>query len=70
MRVDLHRGIDGHHVVVTGDQAGIVGIGRGMKLEDGIVVDKLEQPPLVPSANPRMILRGLKFLRAPVTTPA
>ena len=43
-QIDLHRGIDGHHLVVAGDQSGVVGIGGGVKLKNGIVFDKLEQP--------------------------
>ena len=42
-QIDLHCGVDRHHIVIAGDESGIVGVGRGMKLEDGIVVDKLKQ---------------------------
>src|ERR1035441_4967246 len=42
-QVDLQSRINGHHVVVTGNERGIVGIGGGMKLENRIVVDEVEQ---------------------------
>ena len=41
--VDLERGIDGHHFIVSGDDVGIVGVAAGMKFEHGIVVHEVEQ---------------------------
>ena len=41
-KIDLQRRIDGDHVVVAGDQAGIVDIGGRMEFEDRIVVDEIE----------------------------
>ena len=40
-----------------------------MKFEDRIVVHEFEKTLRAQIANPTMILRGLKFLRAPVITP-
>src|SRR5208282_4084370 len=42
-QVDLQGRVNSHHLVVASDESGIVGIGRGMELEDGIVVHEVEQ---------------------------
>src|ERR1035437_307263 len=35
--------VDGHHAVVLGDHERVVAIGGGVELEDGVIVDKIEQ---------------------------
>ena len=42
-QIDLQGRVDGHHVVVAGNQYGIVGVGRRMEFEDRVVVDEVEQ---------------------------
>src|SRR5208337_1419625 len=42
-QVDLQGRVNRYHVVVAGNECGIVGIRRWMKLENRIVVDEVEQ---------------------------
>ena len=50
-QIDLDGRVDGHHAVILRDAERIVGVGRGMKLEDRIFVEKLEQLLLCPTRN-------------------
>ena len=50
--IDLQRRVDRHHVVVAGDQCGVIGIGRGMELENRIVVHEIEQVVSCPGQIP------------------
>src|ERR1700690_4241835 len=43
-QIHLQRRVDGHHAVVLRDDEWIVGVSRGVELEDGVVVDELEKP--------------------------
>src|SRR5271157_4758729 len=42
-QVNFDCGVDGHHTMVLRDTERVVGVGRGMKLEDRVFVDEIEE---------------------------